>query len=143
VTGICPSAVAASRTAQLLMQAKPAPGVQTIASKSAARLARQARRRNRRWHQVLASTLVPGLGQWLQDRFVSGTVYFTAAALLMMLFVGPVLWAMNGPKMHVGVLSKTSSLYWWLLIVAISAWDAYQFSGTRTRSAAARATSAH
>lgn len=143
VSGICPSSVTVTRTAQLLMQTKVAPSASSSASQSADKLARQARRRNRRWHQVIASTLVPGLGQWLQDRFVTGTIYFTAAALLMLLVVGPVLWASDGPKMHVSELAKTRSLFWWLLLVAVAAWDAYQFSGGQARRKSVRSNRAN
>ena len=132
VTGICPSAVTATRTAQLLMQARPTPNAAAFASEPESRAARHARRRRRRLHQVFASMLVPGLGQWLQDRFVSGTIYLTAAALLL-LFLGPVLWASLGPKMHVAAISKLTSLHGWLLLAAVAAFDAYQFSGTSTR----------
>ena len=137
ISGICPSAVTASRTAQLLMQARPAASAVALASESESRAARHARRRNRRWYQVAASALVPGLGQWLQDRFVSGTIYFTAAALLMV-FLGPVLWASVGPKMHVAVITQLTSLYWWLLLTAVAAFDAYQFSDAPTRRKARR-----
>lgn len=130
ITGISPSAVTASRAARLLMQAKPAlPKTQSVSPQASRKPA--SRLRSQRWHQVLASLALPGWGQWLQDRFVSGTIYFTAAALLFLGLVGPVIWAMNGPKMEVSGLSKLSSLYWWLLLITISAWDAYQFAGGR------------
>ena len=132
ITGICPSTAAAKRTAQLLTQSRASPNLQASHQKiHNEKLAS----RGRRWHQVLASALVPGLGQWLQDRFVTGTVYFTAAFLLVLLGIGPILWAMSGPKMHVDMFSKAISSFWWLLLMAVSAWDAHHFSGTTTNGA--------
>ena len=66
----CASTVTARRAAQLLMQGRPTPRRLPAAA---------ARRRSppRRWHEVLASLAVPGLGQWLQGRFATGTVMFT------------------------------------------------------------------
>lgn len=123
ITGICPSAVTAARAASLLMRCKPTQAEQP----------RQApmQRHGRRWHQVLASLALPGSGQWLQERFVSGTAYFTMAVLLLLGVVGPLLWAMSGPKMEVDSLSKLGSLYMWLLLAAISSLDAWQFAGAR------------
>ncbi|MDQ3059607.1 MAG: hypothetical protein M3R45_08775 [Pseudomonadota bacterium] len=123
ITGVCPSAVTAARAASLLMRGRP---TQTEPIRQA-----PAQRRGRRWHQVLASLALPGSGQWLQERFVSGTIYFTVAVLLFMGMVGPLLWAMTGPKMEVGSLSKLSTLYVWLLLAAISSLDAWQFAGAR------------
>jgi hypothetical protein len=129
LTGTSPSAVTAERTAKLLMQARPTlpqAGPAPAPKKAASRL------RGHRWHQVLASLALPGSGQWLQDRFVSGTVYFMATALLLIGLVGPIVWAMNGPKMEVSDSSKFSTLYLWLILILISGWDAYQFSGRKT-----------
>lgn len=130
LTGISPSAVTAERTATLLMQARPTlrqaepvPAPKKVASR---------RLRSHRWHQVLASLILPGSGQWLQNRFVSGTVYFTVATLLLIGLIGPILWAISGPKMQVSSFTKFSGLYFWLILISISSRDAYQFSGIKT-----------
>jgi hypothetical protein len=132
LTGISLSEVTAMRAAQLLMQSRQAafpldplwgaeiPLLTTHHGK-------------RRWYQVLASFVVPGLGQWLQDRFVTGTVFFTAAFLLVMLGIGPVLWAMTGPKMHVDFLTKLNSMYLWFLIATVSAVDAFYFARSKLK----------
>lgn len=85
-------------------------------------------KRNRRWYEVLASLAIPGLGQLLQDRFVSGAVFLTAAIILFLLGVGPVIWASTGPKMDVSFNAKLGSAIWWLLLAVIAAWDTWPFS---------------
>ena len=130
VVGISPSAVTAIRVAALLTRTKPVHQPTLLrGSQQAATVAPE--RRRHRWHQIIASFVIPGLGQWLQDRFVSGTVFFTAAVLLVLLGVGPVLWAASGPKMHVGMFTKLNYLVWWFLLVLVSAWDTYQFAATK------------
>lgn len=130
IVGISPSAVTAIRVAALLTRTKPVHQPTLLrASQQAATVAPE--RRRHRWHQIIASFVIPGLGQWLQDRFVSGTVFFTAAVLLVLLGVGPVLWAASGPKMHVGMFTKLNYLVWWFLLVLVSAWDTYQFAATK------------
>lgn len=124
----CASTVTARRAAQLLMQGRDAP-------RRLARAAGTRRTPTRRWHEVLASFVVPGAGQWLQGRFASGTVLFTAAALLTLLDWGPVAWASSGPKMHVGNWQKVAPLLMWLLLAAVAATDAFHFSAARKRRA--------
>ena len=85
----------------------------------------------RRWHEVLASFLVPGTGQWLQGRFTTGVVLFTAAALLFVYEWFPVAWALHGPKMAVSGLSVASAVLTWLAIAWIASSDAWHFSATR------------
>ncbi len=135
LTGRCASSVTAGRAAALLMQARPAP-----AQAASGRAARSGRRQaRRRWHEVLASFVVPGLGQWLQDRFVTGTVLFTAGVLLCLLGWGPVLWAADGPKMHVDMLSKAFAILMWLALSVAAAMDAFHFSATRKPATGSRA----
>lgn len=118
----CASAVTADRAARLLMQARP----------PQAQLRPSGRRKvRRRWHEVAASFLVPGTGQLLQDRFVTGTVLLTAGILLCLLGWGPVVWASNGPKMHVGLFEKAYVALLWLALVLAAAADAFHFSATR------------
>lgn len=124
----CASTVTARRAAQLLMQGRPAP-------RRLAEAARPRRALRRRWHEVLASFALPGAGQWLQGRFASGTVMFTAAALLTLLDWGPVAWASDGPKMHVDTWQKAAAMLAWLLLAAVAAADAFHFSAARKRGA--------
>ena len=130
----CASAVAAVRAAGLLTQGRSLPAraharARARKHRRAAATARPARRPvRRRWHEVAASFLVPGLGQWLQDRFVTGTVLFTAAALLCIMGWGPVLWASSGPKMHVALWDKAFALLAWLALSLAAAADAFHFS---------------
>jgi hypothetical protein len=93
------------------------------------------RRAGRRWHQVIASALVPGLGQLLQDRFASGAVLLTAAGLLFVGVLGPMLWASSGPKMDVALSTRFTSVLWWLLLAGAAAADAWHFSAAQRRRA--------
>ncbi len=122
--GFAASDVAARRIVQLLAVGR--------ANASAARAARQSPvRGSRRWHEVVASAAVPGLGQLLQDRFASGAILLTAAGLLFLGDLGPVLWASSGPNMEVSLASKLSSAMWWLLLAGAAALDAWHFSAAR------------
>ena len=123
--------MAASRvTAQRVLQQLAASQEESVE----ATLRAPARRAGRRWHEVLASAVVPGLGQLLQDRFASGAVLLTAAGLLFLAGLGPVLWASSGPKMDVSFQAKFTSLAWWLLLVGAATLDAWHFSAARRRS---------
>lgn len=122
----CASAVTARRVAQLLMASPALPDEQGMFSPAAA-----PERRRRRWHEVLASFAVPGTGQWLQGRFATGVVLFTAALLLCIYVWGPVLWALHGPKMEVSARSIANAVLAWLFIALVAGSDAWRFSGTR------------
>jgi hypothetical protein len=119
----CASTVTAQRVAGLLRTgigaAQPVPS--------------QAARLRRRWHEVLASLLVPGTGQWLQGRFVTGTVFFTAGLLLTLFDWGPVAWALHGPKMDVSALTVASVALTWVLLALVAAGEAWPFSAAVKR----------
>jgi hypothetical protein len=119
----CASAVSAARVAQLLSRTGAAP----VAHRHAPAFVPA----RRRWHEVAASLVVPGSGQWLQGRFVTGLVLFTAGLLLCLLDWGPVAWAAYGPKMHVGLFSKLGALAVWSALALAAAADAYHFSAAR------------
>jgi hypothetical protein len=121
----CASAASAHRVAQLLM-ASPAIPDETVAIPGGLTV-----RGPRRWHEVLASFVVPGTGQWLQGRFTSGLVLFTAALLLAIYEWWPVAWALKGPKMDVSSLSITWALLTWVLLAFVASSDAWHFSTTR------------
>lgn len=120
----CASSVTARRVAELLMSS---PAVM----EGSIQIAGHAPTARRRWHQVLASLLVPGTGQWLQGRFTTGTVLFTAAALLAVFEWWPVAWALHGPKMDVSGLAVVSALASWLVIALLAGSDAWHFSAAR------------
>lgn len=126
----CASTATARRVAELLMSspALPEEGMDLAVAAPAAGAAPR-----RRWHEVLASFIVPGTGQWLQGRFATGAVLFTAAILLCVFEWGPVLWALHGPKMEVSGLSIASALVTWLLLSLLAGSDAWHFSATRRR----------
>lgn len=126
--GFAASEVAARRIVQLLATVRPR-GSEAHAGRTSAV------RRGRRWHEVVASAAVPGLGQLLQDRFTTGAVLLTAAGLLFMGGLGPVLWASSGPKMEVSLSTKLASAVWWLLLAGAAAIDAWHFSAARRRPA--------
>lgn len=123
----CASGATASRVAQLLM-ASPA----ILEDEDRALVAAmQARAPRRRWHEVLASLLFPGTGQWLQGRFATGAVLFSAAVLLAIYDWGPVLWALDGPGVEVSALRVVSAALTWLLLALLAGSDAWQFSAKR------------
>jgi hypothetical protein len=128
--GFAASDVTARRVRQLLAVSPAAASLQPDAGAAP-------QRAGRRWHEVIASALVPGLGQLLQDRFASGAVLLTAAGLLFLGVLGPVLWASSGPKMDVSLSTRFASLLWWLLLAGAAAIDAWHFSAAQRRRARA------
>lgn len=114
----CASTVTAERVAQLLQAGATAAGA-VPTSLAATR---------RRWHEVLASLVVPGTGQWLQGRFATGAVLFTGAVLLTLFDWGPVAWASHGPKMEVSPLAVAAVAMTWVLFALVAAGDAWRFS---------------
>lgn len=120
----CASAVTARRVAELLMSspALPDANIGTMQIPLPA---------PRRWHEVLASFVVPGSGQWLQGRFTTGIVLFTAGLLLCIYVWAPVLWALHGPKMEVSARSVANAFIAWLVIALVASSDAWRFSAAR------------
>lgn len=119
----CASTVTARRVAQLLMSSPALPDeFGTIMVPLPVR---------RRWHEVFASFVVPGTGQWLQGRFAAGTVLFTAALVLALFGWWPVVWALHGPKMEVSTASIVQAFVAWLLIPVVASSDAWRFSAVR------------
>jgi hypothetical protein len=120
----CASTATARRVGELLMASPAIPEDDVVPDLGAPRV-------RRRWHEVLASFLVPGTGQWLQGRFATGVVLFTAATLLAVYEWVPVAWALHGPKMEVSPLSVASALATWLTIALVASSDAWAFSTAR------------
>ena len=118
----CASTVTALRIAALLTRAPAQPvAARRIVHASAPR----------RWREVVASFVVPGSGQWLQGRFVTGVLLFTVGLLLCAFDWGPVAWATSGPKMHVSLITKTYAVLAWLTLAIVAALDAFHFSRAR------------
>jgi hypothetical protein len=121
----CASTASAHRVAQVLMSSPAIPD-ETLAIPGGLSVTGP-----RRWHEVLASFLVPGTGQWLQGRFSTGLALFTAALLLAVYEWWPVAWALQGPKMEVSSLSIAWALLTWVLLALVASSDAWHFSTTR------------
>lgn len=119
----CGSTVSAGRAGRLLTAGRRT----AAAAKPRAQRARPARR----WREVIASFVVPGTGQWLQARYVTGTVMFTAGLVIAVFVWGPVVWAASGPKTHVSFLHKELAAVYWLFISIVAAADAFRFSWRR------------
>ena len=121
----CASSVTARRAGELLMSSPAIPETDAASLEQAAP--------RRRWHEVVASFVLPGAGQLLQGRFATGAVLFTAALLLCAFDLGPVLWAMKGPKMDVAPVTLASALLVWLVLALVASSDAHHFSAARRR----------
>lgn len=121
----CASNATAQRVAQVLMTSPALP------EDGEAPLPPPAPAVRRRWHEVLASLIVPGTGQWLQGRFATGTLLFAAAVTLAIYGWWPVVWALHGPKMEVPALTIVFAGLSWLLLALAACSDALAFSGTR------------
>lgn len=126
----CASDVTATRVAQLLMASPALPGEDDVAD----HVARPGVRR--RWREVFASLVLPGAGQWLQGRFTTGAVLFTGGVLLAVFLCGPVLWALNGPKMDVSAATIALAVGGWLVLALVAGGDAWRFSAARRPHAA-------
>ncbi len=75
--------------------------------------------------QTLASLLVPGLGQWMQQRNAAALRYFLAWALLLVFGVIPVVWTLWAPRATVPlpISAGTAALYALLsLMAAADSW---------------------
>lgn len=90
-------------------------------------------RRTGRWEparllrETLAAFVVPGSGQWMQGRFVTGTTTFAVALLLAVFSWGPVLWALAGSRMDIHPQTQQTAALLWLAISLVSAVDALSF----------------
>jgi hypothetical protein len=123
----CASAATALRVAQLLMASPALPDETMVVPVFRAECV------PRRWHEVLASAVVPGAGQCLQGRFTAAGVFF---GLMLLLFVqqwAPLLRAVRmGPDEWTGLglaWAATASL----LLAAVAGSDAWHYSATRLR----------
>lgn len=77
-----------------------------------------------RW-QVLASAMVPGLGQWMQRRAGTGLIFFLAFAVLMLAGTVPLAWTLAGPRAAVSAGTVATTLAGQLLVSALAMWDCW------------------
>ncbi len=85
----------------------------------------------RRWAVIAASFLVPGAGQWVQDRGRTGLVFFVPWLLLMTFAAVPAIWAASAPRAEVSprllVLVGCAAL----VVGLVSAFDTWRMEGLR------------
>jgi hypothetical protein len=77
--------------------------------------------------ETFAAFVVPGSGQWMQGRFVTGTTTFAAALLLAVFSWGPIVWALIGARMDIAAESQAFAFHAWLVLSLVSALDAALF----------------
>ena len=85
----------------------------------------------RRWAVVLASFLVPGTGQWMQNRARTALVFFLPWVVLVTFAAWPVFWAASGPRAEVSPRVIVNVLVALLAIGLISAFDTWRMEGLR------------
>ncbi len=77
------------------------------------------------WQQVLASLLIPGLGQWMQRRRGTALLLFCIWLLVCVGIAIPVLWTLKGPKAAVDAMTLFLSLLLYLFPPVVAARDAW------------------
>lgn len=77
-----------------------------------------------RW-QILASVLVPGLGQWMQRRPGTALIFFLLFSTLMLASTVPLLWTLQGPRAAVSLGSVVSVICSQAMLAVIAAWDCW------------------
>jgi hypothetical protein len=79
----------------------------------------------KRLRDAAASVLIPGLGQWLQNRFDRGLMYFVSALGVLLFLVIPLTWFAVGPRAAVGTATLLYAYGLQVIIAVTSAIDAY------------------
>jgi hypothetical protein len=79
----------------------------------------------KRLRDAAASVLIPGLGQWLQNRFDRGLMYFVVALGVLLFLVIPLTWFAVGPRAEVSTATLVSAYALQVIIAVTSAIDAY------------------
>lgn len=77
-----------------------------------------------RW-QVLATALVPGLGQWMQRRSGTALIFFLIFSTLMLASTVPLMWTLQGPRAAVSASSVVTVIVSQLMLALIAAWDCW------------------
>jgi hypothetical protein len=126
LNGAMSSASIAQRVAALINDAaadaaqKPAPATPSLGV-----LNRDPRRSAKRFRDAAASILIPGLGQWLQNRFSLGLVYFVGALAALLFLVIPSTWFFVGPRAEVSAATLLYAYGTQAAIALAAAYDAY------------------
>ncbi len=121
----CASRATADRVAQLLMSSPALP------EESGGNSVLIPRGPRRRWHEVIASLLVPGAGQCLQGRLAAGAALFMAALLLGLYGGMSLARSLHGPQLHLPGLGAVAALAGWILVSLVASRDAWRFSAKR------------
>lgn len=111
--------------------------VALLALQSGRAAARKSGQRNRtsdghggHWHwQVLASTLVPGLGQWMQRRPGTALLLFLMFAALTLAITVPLVWTLQGPRAAVSASRVANTVVTHCILALIAAWDCWNMRG--------------
>lgn len=77
-----------------------------------------------RW-QVVASTLVPGLGQWMQRRPGTALLLFLMFAALTLAVTVPLVWTLQGPRAAVSASRVANTVVTHCMLALIAAWDCW------------------
>lgn len=77
------------------------------------------------WRPVLASLLLPGLGQWMQGRGRSALLFFIPAAVAAVGGVIPLVWTLAGPRAAVDPSMVLQVVGVQALVAVLSAWDSW------------------
>lgn len=80
----------------------------------------------RRWRRALASSLLPGLGQWQQRRTTEAAVLLVLWAMTMLFFSGPALWTFVEPYTALGPWHTRFLPLWHVFLSLWAATDAWR-----------------
>jgi hypothetical protein len=78
---------------------------------------------------VLASTLVPGLGQWMQRRPGTALLLFLMFAALTLAITVPLVWTLQGPRAAVSASRVANTVVTHCILALIAAWDCWNMRG--------------
>lgn len=80
--------------------------------------------------QMLASAIVPGLGQWMQGRRGTALIFFLVFATYMLAATIPLIWTLWGHRSEVSIFMVVIGLLMPFIIAAIAAWDCWNMRGS-------------
>lgn len=90
---------------------------------------------NKQWRwQLLASFLVPGLGQWMQGRRGTALMFFLIFSVYVLAVTIPLIWTLYGPRSEVSSVSAGVAIVMPLLISCVAAWDSWNLRAKKTPS---------
>lgn len=125
---VASSVVTAQRMAALLDRApRPRPASTLSPSRGQATNTDPApQRAATAWRSVVASLLIPGLGQWMQRRNRSALLLFALWLLGLAFVLVPVLWTLMGPRAEVSGRTLLLTGQVMLILHLSAAWDAWR-----------------